>query len=525
MEVVLGVSMQSTAVRMVLLEGRYADGATVEDDAVPVAATRTAPGHVVSAILGTRQGAAAGGYRLTSTGVAWTDPAEAAALQQALADNNIRNVTLVSAFLAAAALTQTVGQAIGYRHTAMLLVDPNFATVAVIDSDDGSIAGVRRQRRALSLADTAAQLAAMVAGCTASETHPDGVFLVGQGVDTARLKEALEAVTPLTVSAPEDPETALARGAALASANAPLFVLSTDALAYAQDPCTDQVSEIPAEIAGADTAVLSGIADRGPDTTRKPSRPMLLASSVLAVIFTCAAVALEIALAINIRTTVALQPSPEQNIIVPTKPAPAAPSRPAPVARPAPTVVAPRGAPPNPPQLHMAPAPPAPVAAAPVPVPVPVVVPAAPLPPVPNIAPLRVPRPPRVSAAPLQLPKPPAVQLPKPPALQLPKPPAVQLPKPPALQLPKPPALQLPKPPAVQLPKPPALQLPKPPALQLPKLPAPQPLRLPTPALPKAPALPAPSLPIFRPPAPMVPRLPALPRFPLPHFGLPHFGF
>ncbi len=508
MEVVLGVSMESTAVRMVLLEGQNADGATVEDDAVPVTAIHTAPGRVVSAILGTRQGAAAGGCRLTSTGVAWTNPAEAAALREALAEANIGNVTLVSAFLAAAALTQTVGQAIGYRHTAMLLVDPNFVTLAVVDSDDGSIAGVRTQRRALSLADTAAQLAAMVAGCTASETRPDGVFLVGRGVHTARLKAALEPVTPLAVSAPEDPETALARGAALASANAPLFVLSTDALAYAQDPGTDQVSDIPAEVAEADTTVLSGVTDRGAGVTRKPRRPMLLASSVLAVIFTCAAVALEIALAINIRTTVALQPSPEQNIIVPTKEAPAPPSRPAPVAQPAPEVVAPRVAPPDPPQHHVAPAPPAPVAAAPVPVPVPVVIPAAPPPPVPNIAPLRVPLPQRVPAAPLQLPKPPAVQLPKPPALQVPKPPALQLPKPPALQLPKPPALQVPKPPALQVPKPPAV-----------KLPTPQPLRLPTPVLPKAPALPAPSLPIFRAPAPIMPRLPALPRLPLPHFG------
>ena len=37
---------------------------------------------------------------------------------------------------------------------------------------------------------------------------------------------------------PEEPDTALARGAALASANAPLFVSSTAARAYAQDPGT-----------------------------------------------------------------------------------------------------------------------------------------------------------------------------------------------------------------------------------------------------------------------------------------------
>ena len=48
-------------------------------------------------------------------------------------------------------------------------------------------------------------------------------------------------MTSLAVSAPEEPETALARGAALASANAPLFASSTAALAYAQDPGTGAV--------------------------------------------------------------------------------------------------------------------------------------------------------------------------------------------------------------------------------------------------------------------------------------------
>jgi hypothetical protein len=503
-DVVLGISMESTAVRMVLLEGENADGVTVEENTVRIAAadtaTRNAPGHVISAILGTQQVAAEGGHRLASTGVACTNPIEAAALQEALADNRIRNVTLVSAFLAAAALTQTVGQAIGYRRTAMLLVDPNFATIGVIDSEDGSITGVRRARRALSLADTAVQLAAMVAVGDASNTPPEGVFLVGQGVDTARLKAALESVTPFAVSAPEEPQAALARGAALASANAPLLVLSTGALAYAQDPGTGEVppyvvhdypgvpgppdgrpvaySDVPEESADAETALLGEIEGRRAGPARKRRRPLLLTGSVLAVICTCAALALEIALAINVRTTVALQPSPEQNIIVPTRQVPAPHSQPAPMTRPV-KVVAPRVAIPDLPRPAVAapaaPAPPVPVAA-PLPVPVPVPA-AAPLPPVPDIAPLLAPHP--VAVAPLRLPAPPALQLPKSPALQLPKPPALQLP-------------------------------------------APQPLQLPTPVLPKAPVLPAPSLPVFRPPVPIMPQLPALPRFPLvlPHFGL-----
>jgi len=62
------------------------------------------------------------------------------------------------------------------------------------------------------------------------------VFVVGSGVDIPLIKPALEAATSLELSVPDEPEMALARGAALASANAPLFASSTAALAYAQDP-------------------------------------------------------------------------------------------------------------------------------------------------------------------------------------------------------------------------------------------------------------------------------------------------
>ena len=100
--------------------------------------------RVVAAILGTREGAAEGGYQLTSTGVTWTDPIEAAALRDALATHKVENVMLVSAFLAAAALAQAVGNGINYAHTALLFVEADTATLAVIDSADGSIADVHR---------------------------------------------------------------------------------------------------------------------------------------------------------------------------------------------------------------------------------------------------------------------------------------------------------------------------------------------------------------------------------------------
>jgi hypothetical protein len=394
--------MAPATIRMVLVEGENADGVTVDEDHFAVGNTNdpttlSAADQVIAAIFGTREGASQGGHQLTSTGVTWTDPRDAATLATALAARKIENVMLVSAFLAAAALAQTVGHAIGYEHIAMLFVEPDTATLAVVDSADGSITDVHR--RPLRSADRLPELAAMIAGLDAPDTYAEGLFIVGCDVDIVPMKPALEAISYLPVSAPEEPEMALARGAALASANAPLFASSTAALAYAQDPGTGEVDpyavspgylEVPVHPAGAElsesdfaysaapdeeadaqTGVVD-IAETAAEEAFDPGqrrRPLLLAGSALAVVVVSVALALEVALALGIRPAVALRPTPGQALIAPVQ---AAPSPPAAQLLPAPHLQAVHVAPPP---LHLpAPAPiapPARVPAAPVPVPVP----------------------------------------------------------------------------------------------------------------------------------------------------------
>jgi len=243
-DIVLGVSMAPTTVRTVLVEGENADGVTVDQDTFDLTAngdapTVTAPDQVISAILGAREGAAEGGYVLTSTGVTWVDPAEAAALREGLAAHKIEKVMLFSGFLAAAALAQTVGNATNYAHTALLFVEPDTATLAVVNTADGSVADVHRRHLPEDDDEAVAELVEMISGAEEMEEHPEGVFVVGSGVDIPLIKPALEAVTSLPVSAPEEPEMALARGAALASANAPLFASSTAAPAQAVGNATN----------------------------------------------------------------------------------------------------------------------------------------------------------------------------------------------------------------------------------------------------------------------------------------------
>ncbi|BCP07477.1 DUF7159 family protein [Mycobacterium paraintracellulare] len=417
MDTVLGVSMAPTAVRMVLVEGENGDGATVDEDNFDVttstdAATVTASDQVVSAILGTRQGAAEGGYQLASTGVTFTDPVEAAALRDKLAAHKVENVMLVSAFLAAAALAQAVGHRTNYAQTALLYIEPETATLAIVDSADGSIADVRRQVLPEDDEAAVAELTRLVSGAENMESRPDAVFVVGSGIDIPLIKPALEAATTLPLTAAEEPETALARGAALASAHAPLFASSTAALAYAQDPGTGAINPLavapgyfdaPGD-AGVDALAYSAVPDdpddffTGSQTAATElvgaeyrGRNFKLVGSAVAAVFVIGVVALVVSLAIAIRPTANVRPSPNENVVVaPTRPAPA-PAAPAPAPAQAPAAPAP--APEAPAPVPEAPAP-APAAPAPAPVaPAPIPVPAAPPPAPPPVAPVPVPIP------------------------------------------------------------------------------------------------------------------------------------
>jgi hypothetical protein len=428
-ETVLGVSMAPTTVRMVLVEGENADGVTVDEDNFAITngqdpATFSAPNQVIAAILGTREGANEAGYQLLSTGVTWSDQQEAAELHDALAARKVENVMLVSAFLAAAALAQSVGSATGYAHTALLYIEADSATLAVVDTADGSIADVRRQPLPDDDDEAVATLVGLVSGAEALEASPQGVLVMGSGIDIPLIKPALAAATSLPLSVPEQPDMALARGAALASANAPLFSSSTAALAYAQDPGTGEVNPyalVPGYLAVTDAAAgaepgdealaYSAVPDdsaalstqEGPDAytdvaeeedfttgmfpdfavapVEQPSRTPFLAAMSVMMIFVVGVVALVISLAFSIRPSVNQRPSLSQNVVAPARQVPAplpravVPAPPAPAPAPAPV---------------LAPAP----AAAPAPAPAPVRVP----------APIRVPAPAPAPAPPPAIP-------------------------------------------------------------------------------------------------------------------------
>ncbi len=382
MDFVLGVSMAPETIRLVVIEGQDADGVTVEQDEFEVAAggvsaTTGAIDQVMAAVGGTREGALEGGHRLASTGITCTNPVLAGALRDAMTDRDVEGVMLVAPLLAAAALAQTVGSALDYEQIAMLFVEPESATLAVVDVGDGSIVDLHRHRVTAPGAPhdvRAAELATMVAGMDARGSWADGVFLVGCGTDIVDLKPALEAATPLAVTAPEEPDMALARGAALASANAPLFSSSTVALAYALDPGTGEMSPRAFSLVSHDawddadsrTGALaySAVEDHtGVPGVKRPRKrwPMALAGSALTAIVAVVLGVVFVSLTSDHRLS-AVQNNPRVGVAVPPNPAPAQ----APSAAPQAQLPAPSPAPPPAP----APAPPTQAeAAAPAPTP------------------------------------------------------------------------------------------------------------------------------------------------------------
>ena len=113
----------------------------------------------------------------------------------------------------------------------------------------------------------------------------------------------------MPVIAPEEPQLALARGAALASANAPRYDTSTIGLAYSQDP--DGTTVHPLALAD-DATTFLGDDDASPDTADiasdpddvpERSKPFLLMGSSLTAIFVAGMMALAIAMAVNVQPT------------------------------------------------------------------------------------------------------------------------------------------------------------------------------------------------------------------------------
>ena len=397
MQIVLGVSMTPAAVRMVLVEGDAGDGVTVDtgvfrgsDDVIA---------QVLAATEGTRESATEGGHHLVATGVAWTDHAQAARLRDGLRARGIDDVVMVSELHAAGALAQAIGVATGAQRTAMLFLEQDIATLAVVRTFDGAVVGVRSH--SLHTTDAVAELRAMVAALEGTDEPPQAVFVVGSGVGVAAVAAQVSEQTTLPVHAPGDAEFALARGAALAAAGTPRYEAATVGIAPGDDLTAAGITQLGylgplgySAVPDDDGDGGRDAGDAGDEGDDDPSpvvgdtadpKPFLLVGSALASIFVVGVVSLFISLAVSIRPAVEQRPDTADTASsVPAPPAaPQTIQAPVPVVQQAPRTVFAR---PSAPAVAVAPQAPA--------APAPAAVPAAPAaPPSVILAPAAVPAP------------------------------------------------------------------------------------------------------------------------------------
>ncbi|MGV0624943.1 hypothetical protein [Mycolicibacter minnesotensis] len=341
MDVVLGVALASSApttIHTVLVCGERGDGVTLEERSFDVpsddSADFAAVDALIAAILRAHDAAATAGHHVVATGVTVTDPSDAAALSRKMSIGGLEgldNVALISPVLAAASLAGNLGATVGCDRMGVLSVESSTATLAVVDCTDGTVTRIFRQP--LDDGDATAAAATAADRLNAAETTPDSLFLICSAADSTALRPQLEATFDHEVCEPTEPNTALARGAALACARLTdtgavpqALGTATAALAYTQEPESGVAAyyDIPGFDADdlAYSAVLDDEADdpttfidiAGPPTRR----PLLVAGAALASAAFAAASALMVAMTLDITPNlVALRPELGRALTIP----------------------------------------------------------------------------------------------------------------------------------------------------------------------------------------------------------------
>ncbi|MDT7762009.1 MAG: hypothetical protein QOC63_1429, partial [Mycobacterium sp.] len=220
MDAVLGLSVTPSAVGLVLVEGLDADGATVDRDAFEVrsrghsTALQTSE-KAAAAVLRSEAIAATHGHRLHSIGVTWSDDADAEAslLLKSLTDSGFANVMAVRLPDATAALARGIAEVIGFDTTAVCVLEPDTVIALIVHIRDGSVQ-TAVNHTIVTEEDLIRWLSAVF---TRADWQPEALVMVGSGGDD-EMMPILEDALSVPVFAPAEAQLALARGAALVSA-------------------------------------------------------------------------------------------------------------------------------------------------------------------------------------------------------------------------------------------------------------------------------------------------------------------
>ncbi|GFG75919.1 DUF7159 family protein [Mycobacterium botniense] len=227
MDTVLGLSMTSTTVGWVLVEGSDANGSILDHGEFGVCtggggrAVKTAK-QVTAAVLRAHNVATTHGYLLSVIGVTWNNDvaAEAALLLESLTGAGFDNVVPVQSLQAVETLARAITPVIGYEQTAMCVLERDSATVVLVDSCEPPTQTAVRQ-----LGNGRDKLIRWLTTMfDRGRWHPAAIVLVGSEPELETISWQLEKVLPVPVFAQTTAQLAVARGAALAASRSTEFI-------------------------------------------------------------------------------------------------------------------------------------------------------------------------------------------------------------------------------------------------------------------------------------------------------------
>lgn len=214
MDLVLGLSVTSTAVRWVLVEGVTGDGDAVDRGVLDAIDESTFDAEaLLTVLLDANEAVVDGG--LHAVGVTWTPEGEAVAgaILEAVQARGLQNAIAVSDVEAAGALASGIADIAGYQDVAVCVFEPDATLVALVNAD-----GVTVDPQNLP-ADGTLELAASVIALDLNDRQLDAIFVVGSA-DLDPVVSSMDTVAAAPVISSAEADMAMSRGAAVASAMA-----------------------------------------------------------------------------------------------------------------------------------------------------------------------------------------------------------------------------------------------------------------------------------------------------------------
>lgn len=226
MDTVLGLSVTATTAGWVLAEGHGADGTILDHHelrlqggpGVPAVATAE---QVATEVLRATELAAETDHRVRAIGMTWNDEAtaQAALLLEALTDAGFDNIVPVRLVDAVETLAEAIAPVIGYQQTAVCILEHEWATVVMVDTQNGETqTAVKRVHGGFDA------LTSWLTGMfDRGAWRPAAVVVVGSDRDVRDFSWQLEKALSVPVFAQTMAQVTIARGAALAAARSTEF--------------------------------------------------------------------------------------------------------------------------------------------------------------------------------------------------------------------------------------------------------------------------------------------------------------